>query len=152
VSEAWANGGDGAIELAEAVLNRCKEKAPIPRPVYAREASIREKIELIARRIYGADGVNFEGRSARLIARYEGMGFGNSFICMAKTQYSLSHDPSLLGRPDNWRLAVRGVRLSAGADFAIPVTGDIMTMPGLPRVPAAERVDCDESGNITGLS
>jgi formate--tetrahydrofolate ligase len=152
VSEAWAKGGDGALELAGAVLSRCEEKAPIPRPVYAREAPTKEKIEQIARKIYGADGVDYEGNSSRLIARYEGMGYGHSFVCMAKTQYSLSHDPSLLGRPRNWRLAVRHVRLSAGAGFVIPMTGDVMTMPGLPRVPAAERIDLDEFGRITGLS
>jgi len=152
VSEAWGRGGEGALELAEAVLERCARKAPIPRPVYAREAPIKEKIEQIAKKIYGADGVDYEGNSSSLIARYEGMGYGHSFVCVAKTQYSLSHDPSLLGRPRNWRLAVRHVRLSAGADFIIPVTGDIMTMPGLPRVPAAERIDCDEFGRISGLS
>jgi formate--tetrahydrofolate ligase len=152
VSEAWAKGGEGALELAEAVLGQCDGEAPIPRPVYAREAPLKEKIEQVARKIYGADGVDYEGNSSSLLARYEGMGYGHSFICMAKTQYSLTHDPSLLGRPRNWRLAVRHVRLSAGADFVIPITGDIMTMPGLPRVPAAERIDCDEFGKISGLS
>ncbi|MFQ5906483.1 MAG: formate--tetrahydrofolate ligase [bacterium] len=151
-SEAYEKGGEGALELAEKVLERCKKKAPIPRPVYAREAPLKEKIELIARKVYGADGVNFEGKSSRLISKYEGMGFGHSFICMAKTQYSLSHDPDLLGRPRGWRLAVTDVRLSAGADFVVPVTGDIMTMPGLPGLPAAERIDIDESGKISGLS
>jgi len=152
VSEVYEKGGEGALDLAEKVLARCNKKAPIPRPVYAREAPLKEKIELIAKRVYGADGVDYEGKSSKLISKYEGMGFGHSFICVAKTQYSLSHDPDLLGQPKGWRLAVTDVRLSAGADFVIPVTGDIMTMPGLPRVPAAERIDMDESGRISGLS
>lgn len=151
-SEVFEKGGKGGLELAEMVLDSCKKKAPIPRPLYAREASLKEKIELIAKKIYGADGVDYEGSSSRQIEKYEDMGFCQSFICMAKTQYSLSHDPDLLGRPTGWRLAVREVRLSAGADFVIPVTGDIMTMPGLPGVPAAEGIDIDQSGRILGLS
>jgi formate--tetrahydrofolate ligase len=151
-SEAWAKGGEGALALAELVLEECQKPGPVPRPVYAREAPLEEKIQLIAQKIYGAEGVDYEGTTRKLIAKYEGMGYGHCFICMAKTQYSLSHDPALMGRPTGWRLAVRDVRLSAGADFVIPVTGEIMTMPGLPKVPAAERIDMDEFGKITGLS
>jgi formate--tetrahydrofolate ligase len=152
VSEVHTKGGEGGAELAGLVIERCSKAAPIPRPLYAREATLKEKIELIAGKVYGADGVDYEGKSSQLISKYENMGFGSSFICMAKTQYSLSHEPSLVGRPRGWRLAVRDVRLSAGADFVIPITGDIMTMPGLPAVPAAEKIDLDDNGVIHGLS
>ena len=151
LTEVWAKGGEGGIELAQKVLETLEKGSPDYHPLYKKEDSLFDKIEIVAKEVYGADGVDYVGRSKSQIKRYEDMGFGNAYICMAKTQYSLSDNPKALGRPTGFRITVREVRLSAGARFVIPITGDIMTMPGLPRVPAAVNVDIDESGRITGL-
>ena len=119
--------------------------------IYADEDSLRTKIEKIAVKIYGADGVDFTGPAAKELDRLESLGFGAYPVCMAKTQYSLSDNPALLGRPSGFRVTVRNVRVSAGAGFVVALTGEIMTMPGLPKVPAAEKIDVDNSGRISGL-
>ncbi|MBQ8724057.1 MAG: formate--tetrahydrofolate ligase, partial [Oscillospiraceae bacterium] len=110
-----------------------------------------EKIEKIAKEIYRADGVNITAQAAKAIAQIEALGHGELPVCIAKTQYSLSDDPSLLGKPENFKITVRDVTLSAGAGFIVVLTGNIMTMPGLPKAPSALRIDCDNDGNITGL-
>ena len=112
---------------------------------------MRDKIEAIVRRVYGGDGVNYSSAASRELDRLEAMGFGSLPVCMAKTQYSLSDDPGKLGRPEGFTVTVSKVRVSAGAGFVVVQTGDIMTMPGLPKVPAAEKIDVDENGVISGL-
>ena len=119
--------------------------------MYEDDQPLTEKIEAVAREIYGADGVDYTTAAAKRLARLEELGFGQLPVCMAKTQYSLSDNPKLLGWPKGFRITVKSVRLSAGAGFVVAQTGDIMTMPGLPRVPAAENIDVDENGVITGL-
>ncbi len=151
LTEVWAKGGEGGIELAERVLEAIEKGSPNYHPLYKKEDPLEKKIEIIAKEVYGADGVDYVGRSKSQLKRYEQMGYGDAYICMAKTQYSLSDDPKALGRPTGFRITIREVRLSAGARFVVPITGDIMTMPGLPKVPAAVNVDIDESGRITGL-
>ena len=121
------------------------------RMMYEDDQPLTEKIEAVAREIYGADGVDYTTAAAKRLARLEELGFGQLPVCMAKTQYSLSDNPKLLGWPKGFRITVKSVRLSAGAGFVVAQTGDIMTMPGLPRVPAAENIDVDENGVITGL-
>ncbi len=151
LSDVWAKGGEGGIDLAEKVLDILETKKSNYKPVYELNAGVKQKIETIAREIYGADGVDFTKEAEKDIASIEKMGLDNLAICMAKTQYSLSDDPSLLGRPRGFRVTVRQVRPSAGAGFLVALTGEIMTMPGLPRHPAAFDMDIDENGKITGL-
>jgi formate--tetrahydrofolate ligase len=150
-SNHFVDGGKGAENLARAVWAAAQKGAPDFHLLYPDDAPLRVKIETIATQIYGADGVDFLPAADRALSRYEALGFGNLPICMAKTQYSLSHDPSLLGRPTGFRLPVRDVTLSAGAGFVTPLCGDMRTMPGLPSSPAGERIDIDADGNVMGL-
>ena len=150
LSEVWARGGEGGLELAEEVLRLTAQPNDFA-PLYPDDMPLAEKIETIARRIYGADGVEFSKEARTALARLTELGFGALPVCMAKTQYSLSDDPTRLGRPFGFTLHVKSVRLAAGAGFVVVLTGDIMTMPGLPRVPAAEAIDVDENGVISGL-
>jgi formate--tetrahydrofolate ligase len=150
LSEVWAKGGDGGIELAEEVVRLTEEKNSF-HYTYEDEVSIKEKINAIVCRIYGGDGVDFAPAAIKEIDKLEKLGFGKLPICMAKTQYSLSDDPKKLGRPEGFRVAVRNVKVSAGAGFIVALTGEIMTMPGLPKVPAAENIDVDSTGKISGL-
>jgi formate--tetrahydrofolate ligase len=151
VSTHWADGGEGARELAQAVWRAAEEGAPDFALLYPDDIPLREKIEAIAVRIYGAAGVDEFPAAARALALYEGLGFGSLPICIAKTQYSLSHDPSLKGRPSGFRVPIREVQLRAGAGFVTPLAGDMRTMPGLPSRPAGEKIDIDADGNIQGL-
>ncbi len=151
LSQVWEKGGQGGIALAEKVLHTLETKESHFQVLYDEALPIREKIEVIAREIYGADSVSYVGNAARQIARLEELGFGNLPICMAKTQYSLSDDQTLLGRPRGFAVTVREVYVSAGAGFIVALTGAVMTMPGLPKQPAAYNIDVDASGKITGL-
>ena len=150
LSEVWAKGGIGGKELAEEVIRLC-EKPNEFRFAYDNSLSIKEKIEAIAKKIYHADSVNFVEKAPKQLAELEELGFGKLPICMAKTQYSFSDNPTLLGAPRNFSISVRNLKVSAGAGFIVALTGDIMTMPGLPKKPAAERIDVDNEGKITGL-
>lgn len=150
--EVFAKGGDGGVELAEKVVEISERGGEMNfAPIYDEKASIDEKINIIAKEIYGADGVVYTPKAKKAIARLEKQGFDKLPICMAKTQYSLSDDPSLLGRPSGFEITVREVRVSAGAGFVVALTGDVMTMPGLPKVPAANNMDIDKDGKIVGL-
>jgi len=151
ISEVWAKGGKGGIDLGQKVLKTIEEKPSNFKVLYEADLPIKDKIETIAKEIYGADGVDYTAEAEKSIANYTAMGYGNLPICMAKTQYSLSDDQNKKGRPRNFRITVREVRLSAGAGFIVPITGAIMTMPGLPKRPAACDIDIDENGKITGL-
>ena len=150
LSEVWAKGGAGGTALAEEVVRLCEQPSDF-RYSYALGGSIEEKLETICRRIYHADGVVLTPAAQKQARRLTELGFGELPICMAKTQYSFSDDPSLLGAPRGFTVTVRNLKVSAGAGFLVALTGDIMTMPGLPKVPAAERIDVDENGKITGL-
>ena len=150
LSEVWAKGGEGGLELAEEVL-RLTEKPNHFRMMYADEQPLREKIEAVVQEIYGGDGVDYLPAAARELDKLENLGYGCLPVCMAKTQYSLSDNTALTGWPKGFRVTVKNVRLSAGAGFVVVLTGDIMTMPGLPKVPAAEAIDVDADGRITGL-
>lgn len=147
----WELGGEGGCALAEKVLSTLQTKESHFAPLYNEEESLANKIEIVAREIYGADGVEFEPAAKKAIERIESLGFGKFPVCIAKTQYSLSDDPSKLGRPEGFTVHVREVYVSAGAGFVVAITGSIMTMPGLSKEPAAHRIDVDESGKITGL-
>ncbi len=151
LSEVWGKGGAGGVELAKEVLRVMDEEPNNFSFAYESDASLTEKIEAVARRIYGADGVDFAPAAAKELKRLEELGYGNLPVCMAKTQYSFSDDPSKLGAPSNYRLTVRKAKVSAGAGFVVVLTGEVMTMPGLPKVPAAESIDVDENGKIVGL-
>lgn len=151
LSEVWEKGGAGGEDLAKAVIDTIENKPSNYAPIYPDNLSLKEKIETVATKIYGADGVIFAGPSSKQLAKIEEMGFGNLPVCMAKTQYSLSDDPSLLGRPKDYKITVREAYVSAGAGFVVALTGTIMTMPGLPKHPAAYDIDVDASGKITGL-
>ena len=150
LSQVWAKGGEGGVELAKEVVRLCEEENNF-QYAYPLESTIKEKINAIATKIYGADGVDFTKEAEKEIANLEKLGYSDLPICMAKTQYSLTDDPSKLGRPTNFRITVRKINISAGAGFIIALTGDIMKMPGLPKLPAAERIDVDENGVISGL-
>ncbi|MCD6083077.1 formate--tetrahydrofolate ligase [Candidatus Aerophobetes bacterium] len=150
VSEVWAKGGEGGIELAEAVVEACKEKSNF-KFLYPLEASIKEKIETIATKIYGADGVDYSSLAERKIRRFTAQGLDKLPICMAKTHLSLSHDPNLKGRPRGFRVPIQDIRPAAGAGFLYPLCGEIRTMPGLPTHPAGMDVDIDEEGRTVGL-
>lgn len=154
LSEVWAKGGEGGIELAKEVVRLAEDDAAQNsnfKYIYSDDMPLKAKIEAITREIYGGDGVDFTPAAARELSRLEELGFGHFPVCMAKTQYSLSDDPKKLGWPKNFRITVRNVRLSAGAGFVVVLTGDILTMPGLPKVPAAESIDVDSTGKISGL-
>lgn len=150
MSEVWAKGGDGGIELAEEVIRLCEEPNDF-RFTYDVNAPIKEKIEAIATKVYGADGVDFTPKAEKEIEELEKYGYGNLPICMAKTQYSLTDDQTKLGRPTGFRITIRQVTVSAGAGFVVVLTGEIMKMPGLPKVPAAMKIDVDNTGKISGL-
>lgn len=151
LADVWGEGGKGGIDLANAVLKTMEERPSKFAPLYPDEMPIVEKIETVAKEIYGANGVSFVPAAKKAIERIEAMGMGNLPVCMAKTQYSLSDDAKKLGRPDNFTITVKEVYVSAGAGFVVVITGSIMTMPGLPKVPAAEGIDVDDNGVITGL-
>ena len=151
VSEVWAKGGEGGKAVAELVLQAIEHPSDF-RFLYDETLPIKEKIATIAREIYGADGVNYSKAAEKTIRELTALGFDRTPICMAKTQYSLSDDASLLGRPSGFTITVREVRISAGAGFLVCLTGEIMTMPGLPKQPAAEKMDIDNNGKIIGLS
>ena len=150
LSEVFAKGGDGGLDLAQKVVEACQKPSRFA-PLYEEKLPIREKIEAIATRIYGAKGVVYTPSALKDLADIEALGGGQLPVCIAKTQYSLSDNPALLGRPEGFSITVKELRYSAGAGFVVALTGDIMTMPGLPARPAAERIDVDESGCITGL-
>ncbi|SES98862.1 formate--tetrahydrofolate ligase [Anaerobranca gottschalkii] len=151
LSEVWAKGGEGGIDLAQKVVDILETQRSNFRVLYDEKLSIKEKITIIAKEVYGAKGVIFEKKAETSIKQLEKLNLDKMPICMAKTQYSLSDDPNLLGRPENFEITVREVKVSAGAGFIVALTGEIMTMPGLPKVPAATKMDIDENGVITGL-
>jgi len=150
LSEVWEKGGDGGIELAREVLAATEENKTY-KPLYDLDLPLREKIKTIATKIYGADDVEYTPQTLSTVKDLEERGFGKLPVCMAKTQLSISDDPKKLGRPKNYKINVREVRISAGAGFVVAICGNIMTMPGLPKKPAAESIDIDSDGNITGL-
>ena len=151
ISEVWEKGGEGGIALAEKVLKTLEEKESHFEPLYPSELPLTEKIETVAKEIYGAKGVNYTAAAKKQLAKLTELGFGDLSVCMAKTQYSLSDDPALLGRPKDFDITVREAYVSAGAGFVVVLTGAVMTMPGLPKQPAAFGIDVDERGKITGL-
>ena len=151
LSEVWEKGGEGGIALAEKVLTTLENKESHFHPLYEDELSLKEKIEKISTEIYGADGVVYEPAAAKQLAKIEAMGYGNLPVCMAKNQYSLSDDDKKLGRPTGFDIHIREVYVNAGAGFVVALTGAVMTMPGLPKVPAANGIDVTEDGKITGL-
>ena len=150
-AEVWAKGGEGGIDLAEKVIKAADSGESDFKPLYDEKLPIREKIETIAKEIYGAGAVSYSKTAEKSIDELTRLGFDKTPVCMAKTQYSLSDDPSLLGRPEGFTLHVRDVYVSAGAGFVVALTGEIMTMPGLSKRPAAFDIDVDDDGNIVGL-
>ena len=150
LSEVWGKGGEGGLALAEEVVRLCEQPNDF-RFAYDTEASIEEKLNAIVTKVYHGDGVVLTPNARKQMAQLTDLGYGNLPICMAKTQYSFSDDQKLLGAPDGFTVTVRNIKVSAGAGFLVALTGDIMTMPGLPKVPAAEKIDVDENGKITGL-
>ena len=150
LSEVWAKGGEGGRALAEEVVRLCEQPNHFQQS-YELDLSIEEKLDAICKKIYHADGVQLVGNAVKQAKQLADLGFGNLPICMAKTQYSFSDDPALLGAPKGFTVTVRNLKVSAGAGFLVALTGDIMTMPGLPKVPAAEKIDVDENGVISGL-
>lgn len=151
LSEVWEKGGEGGIELANKVIETLENKKSDFHNIYNNEASLTEKIETIAEKIYGADGVEYDTQAVKQLKRLTELGFGSFPVCMAKTQFSFSDDPKLLGRPENFKIHVREVYVSAGAGFVVVLTGSVMTLPGLPKKPAAYGIDVDDNGVITGL-
>lgn len=152
LSEVWGKGGEGGLELAEEVIRICdSETDQTPHYTYGPDTTIEEKIYAIAKRMYRADGVAYTNKARKQIKELTDNGFGDLPVCMAKTQYSFSDDPSLLGAPRGFEITVSNLKVSAGAGFIVVLTGDVMTMPGLPRVPSAEKIDVDENGVISGL-
>ena len=151
LSTVWANGGDGGVKLEKEVVRLCDEEQGNFTFAYELDGTIEDRIDAVVRKVYGGDGVSIVPAAKAQIAKLTELGFGNLPICVAKTQYSFSDDPTKLGAPENFTVTVRNVKVSAGAGFIVVLTGDIMTMPGLPKVPAAERIDVDENGLITGL-
>jgi len=150
-AKVFTEGGKGGLKLAKLVIETVKSDKNKFKPIYSLNTSLKEKIEIIAKEIYGASGVIFTDNAKKQIERFESWGYKDLPVCMAKTQYSLSDDPYLLGRPKNFKITIKEIRLSAGAGFFVALTGDIMTMPGLPKVPQAELIDVDENGNIVGM-
>ncbi len=151
LARVWAEGGKGGLDLAQKVLEALEKEESAFRPIYPDSMSLEEKIETVAREIYGADGVTYSAGAKKALKRIAEMGFGDLPVCMAKTQYSLSDDPAKLGRPSGFSINVRDAYVCAGAGFVVALTGSIMTMPGLPKKPAAEGIDVDADGRITGL-
>lgn len=151
LSEVFAKGGEGGIELAKEVVALATSGKADFKLLYGEELSLKEKIETIAKKIYGAVGVNYTKEANNALKDFEKMGYGHLPVCMAKTQYSFSDDPTLLGRPEGFEITIKNCRIAAGAGFVVVLTGDIMTMPGLPKVPAAEKIDVSDDGVISGL-
>jgi formate--tetrahydrofolate ligase len=151
VSRVWEQGGAGGIDLAEKILYTLEGKETRLEYVYSDELPLAEKIAAVATKIYGAEGVDFAEGAKKQLARLTDLGFGQLPVCMAKTQYSLSDNPALLGRPEGFRIAVREVYVCAGAGFVVALTGTVMTMPGLPKAPAAYDIDVNDDGQIVGL-
>ena len=151
LSEVFAKGGEGGIELAKEVVALATSGKADFKLLYGEELSLKEKIETIAKNIYGAVGVNYTKEANNALKDFERMGYGHLPVCMAKTQYSFSDDPALLGRPEGFEITIKNCRIAAGAGFVVVLTGDIMTMPGLPKVPAAEKIDVSDDGVISGL-
>ena len=151
LSNVWAEGGNGGIDLAKEVVRLCDEEKGDFTFAYELDGTIEEKIEAVVKKVYGGDGINILPAAKKQIAQLTELGFANCPVCMAKTQYSFSDDPAKLGAPDGFTVTIKNVKISAGAGFIVVLTGDIMTMPGLPKVPAAEKIDVDENGKITGL-
>ena len=151
LSDVWAKGGEGAVELANMIMETVDGKESSFKPLYENELSLEDKISKVAKEIYGADGVSYSSTAVKNLKKINELGFGNLPICVAKTQYSLSDDPTLLGRPSGFEITVRDVYVSAGAGFVVVLTGDIMTMPGLPKSPQAYKIDVDDNGVIKGL-
>ena len=150
MSEVWAKGGEGGLELADEVLHLCDTESDF-HYAYDLDLPIREKILQIVQKVYGGAAVTYSKAADKEIDKLESLGYGGLPVCMAKTQYSLTDDATRLGRPEGFTISVSKVKISAGAGFIVVQTGDIMTMPGLPKVPAAEKIDIDENGVITGL-
>ena len=150
LSNVWAEGGNGGVELAEEVVRLCEQPNDFTFS-YELDGTIEEKIEAVVKKVYGGDGISVLPAAKKQIVALEAMGYGNLPVCMAKTQYSFSDDPTKLGAPDGFTVTIKNVKISAGAGFIVVLTGDIMTMPGLPKVPAAEKIDVDENGKISGL-
>ena len=151
LSTVWAQGGKGGEELAYEVVRLCEEEKGDFTYSYSDELSIAEKINAVATKVYGGKGVIFEPAALKQIEQLEALGFSKCPVCIAKTQYSFSDDPTKLGAPENFDITVKKVKVSAGASFIVVLTGDILTMPGLPKVPAAEKIDVDSNGKISGL-
>ena len=151
LSDVFAKGGEGGIDLAKEVMALADSDESKLAPIYPLDMSLKGKIETIAKEIYGADGVNYTKEADKALKEFEELGYGNLPICMAKTQYSFSDDPALLGRPSGFKITIRNCRIAAGAGFIVVLTGDVMTMPGLPKVPAAEKIDVSDDGVISGL-
>lgn len=151
LSDVFAKGGEGGIDLAKEVIALADSGESKFAPIYPLDMSLKGKIETIAKEIYGADGVNYTKEADKALKEFEELGYGNLPICMAKTQYSFSDDPVLLGRPSGFKITIRNCRIAAGAGFIVVLTGDVMTMPGLPKVPAAEKIDVSDDGVISGL-
>lgn len=151
LSDVFAKGGEGGIDLAKEVIALADSGESKFAPIYPLDMSLKGKIETIAKEIYGADGVNYTKEAEKALKEFEDLGYGNLPICMAKTQYSFSDDPALLGRPSGFKITIRNCRIAAGAGFIVVLTGDVMTMPGLPKVPAAEKIDVTDDGVISGL-
>jgi formate--tetrahydrofolate ligase len=151
LSTVWANGGDGGIELAKEVVRLCEQPNDNFTFAYGLEGSIESKIEAIVKKIYRGAGISILPAAKKQIDMLTNLGYSNLPVCVAKTQYSFSDDPTKIGAPENFTVTIKNIKISAGAGFIVVLTGDIMTMPGLPKVPAAERIDVDEAGVITGL-
>lgn len=151
LSDVFARGGEGGVELAKEVIALADSGKSDFKPLYELDMPLKAKIETIAKEIYGADGVNYTKEADKALKEFEDLGYGNLPVCMAKTQYSFSDDPALLGCPSGFKITIRNCRISAGAGFIVVLTGDVMTMPGLPKVPAAEKIDVSDDGVISGL-
>jgi len=150
-SDVFAKGGEGGVELAKTICDTVDNTESDFAPIYDEKLSIKEKIDIVAKKIYGASSVNYTAKASKKIAKLEQLGLDKVPVCMAKTQYSLSDDPNLLGAPEGFEITVRDVNISNGAGFVVALTGDIMTMPGLPKVPAANNIDISDDGEIVGL-
>ena len=154
LTEVHSKGGAGGAPLAKAVVSACQDHIAAGRPftpLFNNNTPIEEKALRVATRIYGADGINIHAKADRQLKQIKSWGYGNLLVCMAKTQYSFSHDPNLLGAPSGFEVPIREFRLNAGAGFVVAVLGEIMTMPGLPKRPAAADMDMDENGNLLGV-
>src|SRR5690606_4892671 len=151
VADVWGKGGEGAIILAKQLIEAVEEDGSAFTPLYDWDQSMTEKIETIATKIYGANHVEYSPKAKQDLKRISDLGMDNLAVCMAKTQYSFSDNPKALGRPKNFTLTIREIEIASGAGFVIPITGDIMRMPGLPAHPAAEHIDIDDNGCISGL-